>query len=96
MTSDTPVDGVSESARARCPPAESSERYGSLLEEGILLLPEISGVKQPQTIIAPIGTFEPALNLILTVDQHQQAILLTKLIERSHYFERIQFSNINP
>lgn len=69
---------------------------GSLLEEGVLLLPEISGVKQPQTIIAPIGTFEPALNLILTVDQHQQAILLTKLIERSHYFERIQFSNINP
>lgn len=66
------------------------------LEEKVLLLPEITAIKQPQTIVAPIGTYEPALHMLLTVNQHKQHILLTKLIERSHYFERIQFSILNP
>jgi hypothetical protein len=46
--------------------------------------------------MAPIGTYEPALRLILTVNQDRKHILLIKLIERSHYFERIQFSVLNP
>jgi hypothetical protein len=80
------------------PSAESAtlRLSGSPLEEGVLLLPAISGVKQPQTIVAPIGTFEPALNLVLSVGLQKHHILLTKLVERSHYFERIQFSIINP
>jgi hypothetical protein len=80
------------------PGAESAtlRLNGSPLEEGVLLLPAISGVKQPQTIIAPIGTFEPALNLVLSVGAVKHHILITKLVERSHYFERIQFSIINP
>jgi hypothetical protein len=69
---------------------------GDSLEEAVLLLPEIPAIKQVETIMAPIGTYEPALRLTLMVNQQKKHILLTKLIERSHYFERIQFSTLNP
>lgn len=63
-------------------------------EEMVLLLPEIAAVKQTATIVVPRGTFEPARQLVLTYQNQNQHIMLTRLIERSHYFERIQFSVI--
>lgn len=68
---------------------------GSEEEEMVLLLPEIAAVKETATIIAPRGTFEPARQLVLTYKNQRQHIMLTRLIERSHYFERIKFSVIN-
>ena len=65
---------------------------GSPEEEVALLLPEIAAVKQAQTIIAPLGTFEPELRLVLKYEHTKHHIQLTKLVERSHYFERILFS----
>ncbi|HSI37643.1 MAG TPA: hypothetical protein VK946_01070 [Methylotenera sp.] len=64
-------------------------------EEMVLLLPEITAVKQATSIIVPRGTFEPARPLVLSYKNQRQHIMLTKLIERSHYFERIQFSVLN-
>jgi hypothetical protein len=64
-------------------------------EEMALLLPEITAVKQAATIIVPRGTFEPARQLVLTFKNQRQHIMLTRLVERSHYFERIQFSVTN-
>lgn len=64
-------------------------------EEMVLLLPEIAAVKQAATLIVPIGTFEPARQLVLSYKNQRQHIMLTRLVERSHYFERVQFSVIS-
>lgn len=64
-------------------------------EEIALLLPEIIAVKQAATIIVQTGIFEPARQLVLIYKNQRQHIMLTKLIERSHSFERIQYSVIN-
>jgi hypothetical protein len=64
-------------------------------EETILLLPEIVAVKQPATIIARVGTYEPARQLPITYNNDTHVIMLTKIVERSHHFERIQYSVIN-
>ncbi|OIR04576.1 hypothetical protein GALL_132460 [mine drainage metagenome] len=63
--------------------------------EMVLLLPEIPAANQAATIIAPKGTFEPARSLTLTYNNVYQHIMLTKLIEHSNHFERIQYSQIN-
>ncbi len=64
-------------------------------DEMALLLPEIVAVKQAATIIARVGTFEPARQLSITYDNNTHLVMLTKLVERSHHFERIQYSIIN-
>lgn len=64
-------------------------------DEMVLLLPEIVAVKQAATIIARVGTFEPARQLSITHNNKTQLVMLTKLVERSPHFERIQYSVIN-
>ncbi|NOU24459.1 MAG: hypothetical protein HOO90_02870 [Methylotenera sp.] len=64
-------------------------------EELVLLLPEIIAVKQLATIVARVGTYEPARQLSITYNNNTHVIMLTKVIERSHHFERIQYSVIS-
>ena len=64
-------------------------------DEMVLLLPEIAAVKQAMTIIAPKGTYQPAQQLTLKYNNISQHVMLTKLIERSSQFERMQFSIIS-
>lgn len=64
-------------------------------DEMVLLLPEIEAVKQAMTIIAPKGTYQPAQQLTLKYNNITQHVMLTKLIERSFQFERMQFSIIS-
>jgi hypothetical protein len=64
-------------------------------EEMVLLLPEIVAVKQLATIIARVGTYQPARQLSITYNNNSHVIMLTKIVERSHHFERIQYSVIN-
>jgi hypothetical protein len=61
-------------------------------DERVLLLSEIAAIKQAATIIAPRGTYEPARQLTLTYNSKIRQIMLTRLVERSHYAERIQYS----
>lgn len=61
-------------------------------DELVLLVSEITAARQPANIIAPKGTYGPARQLTLTYKNKTQQIMLTKLIERSHYVERMQFS----
>lgn len=63
-------------------------------DELVLLLSEITAVRQPASIIAPKGTYGPARQVTLTYKNKTQQIMLTKLTERSHYVERMQFSII--
>ncbi|MDO9365395.1 MAG: hypothetical protein Q7T58_03490 [Methylotenera sp.] len=63
-------------------------------DERVLLLSEIAAVKQAASIVAPRGTYEPARQLTLTYNNNTKQIMLTKLLERSHYVERIQYSII--
>lgn len=63
-------------------------------EELVLLLPEIVAVKQLATIIARVGTYQPARQLTITYNNATHVIMLTKIVERSHHFERIQYSVI--
>jgi len=64
-------------------------------EEMVLLLPEIVAVKQLATIIARVGTYQPARQLSITYNNNTHMVMLTKIVERSHHFERIQYSVIN-
>lgn len=64
-------------------------------DEAVLLLPEISAVNQPATIIAPRGTYTPARILSIHSAQNVKKIMLTKLVECTHLIERIQFSEIS-
>lgn len=64
-------------------------------EEMVLLLPEIVAVKQLATIIARVGTYQPARQLSITYNNNTLVVMLTKIVERSHHFERIQYSVIN-
>jgi len=63
-------------------------------DELVLLLAEISAMRQAATIIAPKGTYAPARQLTLSYKNKTQQIMLTKLLERTHYVERVQFSII--
>lgn len=60
----------------------------------VLMIPEFSAVKQAATIIAPKGTYEPARQLALTCNNETNIVMLTRLAERTHYIERIQYSII--
>lgn len=64
-------------------------------EEVALLLPEIAAVKQPATLIAPVGAYAPSRHLSVTYQNKTQVIILTKIIERSHHSERLQYSAIH-
>jgi hypothetical protein len=64
-------------------------------EEMVLLLPEIATMKQLATIIARVGTYGPARQLTISYNNTTLIIMLTKIVERSNYFERIQYSVIN-
>jgi len=63
-------------------------------DELVLVLPEIGAMRQAATILAPKGTYTPARQLTMTYKNKTQQIMLTKLIDRTHYVERIQFSII--
>lgn len=67
----------------------------STRDELVLLLPEIVAVKQLATIIARTGTYQPARQLTITYNNSTHVLMLTKIVERSHHFERIQYSVIN-
>lgn len=60
--------------------------------EQVLMLPEITAVKQAATIIAPTGTYKPARQLTITYNNKTEQVMLTKLIEHTHLIERIQYS----
>jgi hypothetical protein len=64
-------------------------------EEMVILLPELIAVKQLATIIARVGTYQPARQLSITYNNNTHVIMLTKIVERSPHFERIQYSVIN-
>lgn len=67
----------------------------SQYDEMALLLPEIVAVKQLATIVARVGTYEPARKISVIYNGNTRVIMLTKLAERSHLFERIQYSVIS-
>lgn len=64
-------------------------------QEMVLLLPELPAAKQFATIIARVGTYLPARQLSITHNKITYVILLTRIVERSQHFERIQYSVIN-
>lgn len=64
-------------------------------DEPVLLLPAIPAMKQVATIVAPKGTYTPARQLTLSINDQTQQIMLTKLIERSYDVEHIQYSIIS-
>ncbi len=64
-------------------------------EEMVLLLPEIVAVKQLATIIARVGTYQPARQLSISYNNNTHIVMLTKIVERSHHFERMQYSVIS-
>lgn len=67
---------------------------GDARNEQILLLPEIIAAKQAATIIAPIGTYQPARQLSIHCNNKAMPVMLTKLVEQTHLIERIQYSTL--
>lgn len=61
-------------------------------EEMALILPQISAMKEHSTIIAPRGTFEPGRRLLLKWNEQSHPIILTRLLDRTQHFERMQFT----
>lgn len=61
----------------------------------ILILPEITAVKQPASIIAPRGTYIDGRQLLYKHHNKSIQIALSKLIQRTHEVERFQFSVVN-
>ncbi len=59
-----------------------------------LLLPEISVLKQPASIIVPRGSYALGQALLLTHNENQSNVQVAKLIERTATFERFQFDLI--
>ena len=62
--------------------------------EFALLLPELTALKQTNTIITTRGLYQPARTLRLEEDGKMTDIMLTSLVERTHNFERFQFSRL--
>lgn len=64
--------------------------------ERALMLPELKALKQPATLVAPVGTYQPArlLEVLVLPDNTVVRILATRLIERTSGFERFQYSLI--
>ncbi len=63
-------------------------------DELVLVLSEITAMRQPASIIAPKGTYTPARQLTLKYKNKTQQVMLTRVTERTHFIERIQFSII--
>jgi hypothetical protein len=76
------------------PQAQSAMAHinGREHEEMIMLLPEISAASQAASIIAPKGTYKPAQAATLAYAEVSKHVILTKIIDRSNHFERIQYS----
>jgi len=61
--------------------------------QAALLLPEILLLKQPETLIAPRGTFGPQRELLLELDGNTtQTVRSVKLVEQTAGYERFEFS----
>lgn len=75
--------------------AAIARRLNDNTDRAILLLPEIRAVKQPATIVAPLGTYEPGLQLVIKSNNKSIQVVLAKLLERTHDIERIQFNSIS-
>ncbi|MHB8166209.1 MAG: hypothetical protein ACYDDT_05475 [Sulfuricella sp.] len=61
--------------------------------QAALLLPEILLLKQPETLIAPRGTFGPQRELLLELDGNTtQTVRAVKLVEQTAGYERFEFS----
>ena len=62
--------------------------------QAALLLPEISLLKQPETLIAPRGTFGPQRELLLELNGNmtQAAVRAVKLVEQTAGYDRFEFS----
>ncbi len=60
--------------------------------ENALILPEISPLKQPMSIVAAQGIYSPALVIDVMQDGTAKQVLATRLLERTASFERFQFS----
>jgi len=64
-------------------------------DEMVLLLPQITVVHQVSSLIAPTGTYKTARHVTLKHNNEFTTVMLTKLIERSSHFERMQYNVIN-
>lgn len=62
--------------------------------EPALLLPEITFLKQPTTLLTVRGIYKPARTLQLEANGKRTDIMLTRLVERTHNYERFQFSRL--
>ena len=61
--------------------------------QAALLLPEILLLKEPETLIAPRGTFGPQRELLLELDDNTtQTVRAIKLVEQTAGYERFEFS----
>ncbi|MDP2878824.1 MAG: hypothetical protein Q8N74_04770 [Sulfuricella sp.] len=61
--------------------------------QAALLLPEILLLRQPETLIAPRGTFGPQRELLLELDGNTtQTVRAVKLVEQTAGYERFEFS----
>lgn len=78
------------------PYAESAlaQTFQHNTNNNILVLPEISATKQAASILAPRGTYIQGRQLNLNRHLSTEKIALSKLIERTHDIERIQFNII--
>jgi hypothetical protein len=61
-------------------------------DEMALILPQMSAVKEHSTIIAARGTYEAGRRLLLKWNEQSHAIILTRLLDRTQLFERMQFT----
>ncbi|MDP3210290.1 hypothetical protein [Methylotenera sp.] len=80
---------------APCAESAVAQTFQHSAISNILVLPEIVAVKQVATIIAPRGTYINGRQLTYTYNQKSEQVILNKLIERTHDFERIQFNIIH-
>lgn len=60
--------------------------------EPVLILPAMSAINQPASIITRCGMYAPARVLELDENGSISRIMITKLVERTRSFERFQFS----
>ena len=66
----------------------------SVAEVEGLLLPELSALKQPASIILARGSFAIGQNIALIINNIHTKAQITKLVERTATFERFQYSLI--
>jgi len=63
--------------------------------EFALLLPAIHALKQQASIVGAVGSYSPDRIMELDYDGRTRRIVLTKLVERTHGFERFQFTSLD-